>query len=168
MTVDKMGCMIFPARNPKLAPMLKHDIENHGRDRLQFSGRLIVAAKSDPCCVEVGSRWLELSLFETAEGDFVAGIKFCTTVPGEVSIPVFERLDEVTSAENFFFAFEPDEYLRKSNGESPLATRELIAAELYAEFEIAVRDVISWTTMRRESQRNGVEIQSNSPQDMVR
>lgn len=146
--------MVARPQNQPESSLSNLSVERFEREPLRFNGQLLADVATVPIQDETGARFLKLALYETSESDFVAGIIFCTSVPGEVEVPLFERLDEAVNVEDFFFAFEPDELLQKAGMELPSERRQQIASELYRMYEIAARKIFALTADRKEQREN--------------
>lgn len=121
--------------------MKHHVIERFKGEPLEFDGELLCQSKISPTAG--GARWFQLEVLRTAAQDLVAVTRMCTQVDGEQSVTWAERLQNSTDVENFFFAFDPEEYLQRGNVAIAGDERDRYTADLYSEFEMAVHEVLA-------------------------
>ena len=116
-------------------------IERFRGEPLEFDGELLCQSKTTP--VADGARWFQLEVYRTAKQHYVAVTRLCTQVDGERPVTYAEQLDEPTDVENFFFSFDPDEYLTRGNVAITGDERTQYTADLYSEFQMAVHEVLA-------------------------
>lgn len=136
--------------------MADYNVERFQNEPLCFAGRQVVAVESAPCDTGTGERHLQLVVYRCDDGGLVAQIAYQSTVANEQPVSLAERLDSVTDAENFFFAFEPEEFVQRAGVQLPPKEHRLLTSELYARYETALREVLAELAPRKESQANAV------------
>ena len=132
--------------------MPHQSVERLNQPPLEFEGVLLAAENAKPVVVmDAHTRWFELSLYQCDDGGYVVGTRFMTTGEGEQSVATAERVDKVEDVENFFFAFEPDEYLQAARVQLAGEARTQLDAELYAGYEEKVREILTALTAADEA-----------------
>jgi hypothetical protein len=141
--------------------MAQYELARFGYEPLRFQGEVVVRRASEPVVAPLGERFVELAVYRCDEGGYVAHLVYRSSVVGENEVSIAEQLDQVTDVQDFFFAFEPSE-LAKSAGVDEEVGSDL-AAQLYARYESAAREILASMPVRKDSTTDGAVGEKPSP-----
>lgn len=86
-------------------------ITGPNQSELVFDGELLACINTPKTGGPDGERGYELALYRKAGGGYVVSVEYLTTYESEQPVTHAEVVDEPKDVENFFFVFEPCEYL---------------------------------------------------------
>ena len=78
---------------------------------LEFSGELLKRINTPMHSTPDGKRGYELAIYAKSGAGYVASVEYQTTFDSERRVTIADFVDQAKDVENFFFVFEPCEFL---------------------------------------------------------